>query len=560
MNKSKLRIGLLLDDYNISAWLYKMIENIIISDYAEIVLVVINNNKKNITNNNILEKLKNNRGNISNIMIRKILEFIYCKFIERNTQISDASKKINISTVLKEVPTIKVNTIRKKWSDYFKNDDIKIITEQKIDILIRCGFGILRGSILDSAKYGVWSYHHGDNYINRGGPACFWESMESWPETGSILHILTEDLDNGKVLYRSFSCTDNMSLRDNKSRVSWKSLFFMTRKIEELYNIGENEFFKKVEYDNRHPVFYSKKLYSNPTNYELARLIFNKIKEKTILLYDEKIFFNQWILMFSMKATFSSSLWRYKKIIPPKDRYWADPNIVFKDNKYYIFIEEYIAKTQKGHISLMIMDESGVHSEPEIILERPYHLSYPYVFEYENEYYMIPESKSNKTIELYKCVEFPHKWEFQMNLMENVSAVDATVFFYNGKLWMFTNIAEINGSSTSDELFLFSSSYLFSKNWQPHPLNPIVSDCKTSRPAGKIFHENGRLYRPSQNCSTRYGYGFNVSEITALDEYNYAEVLVSSVTPDWDKNIIGTHTFNRVNQLHMIDAIYKRRK
>jgi hypothetical protein len=144
--------------------------------------------------------------------------------------------------------------------------------------------------------------------------------------------------------------------------------------------------------------------------------------------------------------------------------------------------------------------------------------------------------------------------------MENVSAVDATVFFYNGKLWMFTNIAEINGSSTSDELFLFSSSYLFSKNWQPHPLNPIVSDCKTSRPAGKIFHENGRLYRPSQNCSTRYGYGFNVSEITALDEYNYAEVLVSSVTPDWDKNIIGTHTFNRVNQLHMIDAIYKRRK
>jgi hypothetical protein len=215
---------------------------------------------------------------------------------------------------------------------------------------------------------------------------------------------------------------------------------------------------------------------------------------------------------------------------------------------------------QKGHISLIIMDESGVYSEPEIVLERPYHLSYPFVFEYEKECYMIPETKSNNKIELYKCVEFPHKWEFQMNLMENVSTVDATVYFYKGKWWMFVNMVENYGSSTCDELFLFSSSELFNNNWQSHPLNPIVSDCKTSRPAGKIFSENGKLYRPSQNCSTRYGYGFNINEITALDEFNYSEVLVSSVTPDWDKNIIGSHTFNRVNHLHMIDAIYQRRK
>ena len=96
---------------------------------------------------------------------------------------------------------------------------------------------------------------------------------------------------------------------------------------------------------------------------------------------------------------------------------------------------------------------------------------------------------------------------------------------------------------------------MFSSDWTPHPLNPIISDCKSARPAGKIFSKNGTLYRPSQNCSTRYGYGFNVSEITSLDESRYSEELVSSVKPNWDKRIIGTHTLNHVNSLHIIDAI-----
>ena len=552
MKKSKLRIGILLDDYDVPAWQYKMFENIKNSDYADIKLLIINDNEKSHPNTTILSKLRNNYGQITHLMIRKSLVFIYNKLIGRNTKLPDADKKENCEALLKNIQTIKVKTIQKKWSDYFHIKDILTIRDHDIDILVRCGFRILRGDILHSAKYGIWSFHHADNYINRGGPAGFWESMESWPETGSILQILTEDLDNGIVLYRSFSCTNNMSLKDNRSNYFWKSLSFMTRNMKELYEIGGNEFLEKVEYYNRHPVFYSEKLYMKPSNYDLAKLTFKKIKEKARIVHNNKFYLNQWILMFHLRDEFSSSLWRYKKIIPPKDRFWADPHVIYRENKYYIFIEEYMYNTQKGHISLIVMDEDGTYQEPEIILDRPYHISYPFVFEYENECYMIPESHSNKTIELYKCIEFPRKWEFQMNLMENIIAVDATVFYHNNKWWMFTNIVENDGASTSDELFLFSSRDLFSRNWEPHPLNPIVSDCKNSRPAGKIFSEKGRLYRPSQNCSIRYGYGFNLNEITLLDENNYSEVLVSSVKPNWDKNVIGTHTFNRVDSLHII--------
>ncbi len=558
--QQKLRVGLLLDDYDVAAWFFKMVENIIDSDYAEITAVILNDTQPVVMNKTLVEKIVSNRGQLLPRVIRKTLEVTYDKLIERNTYLPNANAVQNTEALLKQVPAIKVKPVQKRRSDYFSDEDVAKVDGLDIDILVRGGFGILRGGILKSAKYGIWSYHHGDNFVNRGGPAGFWESMEGWDETGSILQILTEDLDNGKVLSRSFSCTDSMSVTDSRSGYYWKSLSFMTRKMQELYNSGEQAFFEKVTYDNRHPMFYSQRLYLMPTNAELAKLTFNKLVEKAKVIYNNRFVREQWILMFHLKTEFSSSLWRYKKIIPPKDRFWADPHVIYKDDTYYIFIEELFYNTQKGHISLITMDKKGKYTQPKTIIDKPYHLSYPFVFEHNNTHYMIPESIENNTISLFKCTEFPHKWELEMHLMEDIKAVDTTLFYHNNKWWMFTNIVENDGASTCDELFLYYSDDLLTTDWQPHPLNPIFSDCKVARPAGKIFVENGAIYRPSQDCSKRYGYGFNMNEITVLDENNYAETLVSSVKPNWDKNIIGTHTFNRENRLHIIDAIYKRRR
>ena len=561
MNNKKLKVGLLLDSYTVPVWSFKIIENIIDGDYADLSLVVINDNSQPIQRNTTLySKIMNNRGRIWYLLVRKFLDIVYKKLIERNTYLPSALEERNCEEILKNYSTLKVKTVRKKWSDYFHDDDIETIRKNNIDIFIRGGFGILRGDILNSAKHGIWSYHHGDNFINRGGPAGFWESMQSWPETGSILQILTEDLDNGKVLCRSYSCTNAFSIKDNMSNYYWKSLSFMIRKMKELHAHGDEQFLNKVEQENRHPVFYSDRLYKKPTNSELAKLTFNKVIEKFKVLYENKVYLDQWILLFDLKDQFSSSLWRYKKIIPPKDRFWADPHVIYKNNMYYIYIEEYLYETNKGHISLITMDEDGNYDNPQMILDKPYHLSYPFVFEYENDHYMVPESLSNNTIELYKCVEFPNKWEFQHNLMENIKAVDSTLIYHNNKWWLFANIVENDGASSCDELFLYYSDDLFSRNWKPHTQNPIISDCKTSRPAGKIFNHNGKLYRPSQDCSTRYGHGFNISEILVLNETEYDEAIVSKSKPNWDKNILATHTFNKANSLHIIDAIYRRRR
>ena len=560
MSNKKLRIGIMLDDFHVPMWEYTMFQTIINSDYAEISLVILNSNEKPITENkSLVSKVVNNRGRILYLAVRRTLEIIYETLIDRNTQLPDAKKNQNSEHLFSETPIIDVNTIQNQRSDVFFDSDILEIRNYKLDIMVRCGFRILRGDILNAAKYGIWSFHHGDNNKNRGGPAGYWESMEGWPETGSILQILTEDLDNGRVLYRSYSCTESMSLTDNASNYYWKSLSFLTRKMQELHRVGGEIFLQQANENNKHPSFYSERLYVNPTNLELARLVSGKVLKKIKLLYENKFMMEQWILLFHLKNEFSSSLWRYQKIVPPKDRFWADPHIIYRNDKYYIFHEEYLYDSGKGRIAVITMDSNGNYADPEVVLEKPYHLSYPYVFEYENEYYMIPETQATRTIQLFKCTEFPAKWEFQLNLMENIEAVDSTLVRHEGKWWLFANVTEYEGASSWDELFLYSSDDLFSTDWTPHPANPIVSDCKSARPAGRLFQQNGTLYRPSQNCSHRYGYGFNLAEVKQLNETSYKEDVVTRVEPNWDKSIVGTHTFNRVNSLHVVDALYRRR-
>ena len=263
----------------------------------------------------------------------------------------------------------------------------------------------------------------------------------------------------------------------------------------------------------------------------------------------------QWLLLYKINSNFELKFDynNFTKIEPPSDRIWADPHVLFKDDKYFIFIEELFYSVNKGHISVIEMDKKGNFLDPKIVLEEDCHLSYPFVIEDKGEIYMIPETNSIETIQIYKCLEFPKKWEFHKVLMNNILAVDTTIYAENGKYWLFTNIAEFKGQSTLDELFLFYSDELLTDNWISHPNNPIVSDVKSARSAGNLFYHNNRLYRPSQNCSKRYGYGLQFNHVLELNEKNYREEIVQSIIPQEDNNILATHTFSQLNKLSLVD-------
>jgi len=549
---NKLRIGILVDSDQIPNWTFKMLERVHASNYAEFVLIV-KNDTPTPSKKSVYRKVRDNFGRLIYLVLTRIDDAIFKS--EPN-----AFEPKHIHQLLPNTPSITVKPIQKSFSDYFREDDIKTIKSHHIDVLIRLGVRILRGEVLTCARYGVWSYHHGDNRINRGGPVGFWEVLDGCGETGSILQILSEDLDSGQILYRSHSQTDHLSVRRNKNNYYWKTLSFLPRKLKELYELGGEEFLSRVRQDNQHPFFYSRRIFTEPKHAELIGLTLRHYSKYIWRKLQSLFYFDQWILLYDANhmAECSSSLWRFKEIVPPKDRFWADPFIIYDNHKYYVFIEEFLYKKNKGHISYLTIDENGNTSVPKKIIEKPYHLSYPFVFSHNNEYYMIPETADNRTIELYKCVQFPEKWELATTLMKDIYAVDPTVFLKDGKWWLFVNVCENEGASPLDELFLFYSADLFCGNWTPHPKNPVVSDVKSARPAGRIFSFNGNVYRPSQNNSWRYGYGMKLNQIVALSETEYKEVCVNDIEPQWDKRMRGIHTLNCVEKLTMVDAIKRR--
>jgi len=548
--RKRLKVGLLINSYNLYLWEYILINKLIHSHYASIDVVVINKSYK--VDRTFSEKIST-RWKYLIFNFYNIFDQYFFK-VERNAfELKDAS------VILSEISTIGVKPISNFASDSFQYEDIEKIKNHNLDVLIRFGFGILKDDILDASKYGVWSYHHGDSAVKRGEPSGFWEVFENIDITGSTLQILSKDLYEGKILFKSFSSTNKVSVHRNRNNCYWKSLSFLPRKLEELYNLGGEEFFRRVDNYNKYPVFYSNQLYSvkNASNWKMLKLLVRLFIRLLGRRFSRLFLTGKWSLFFVFGEGLSFSFFKFKVITPPKDRFFADPFIISENNKYYIFIEEFINKFNKGRISLILMDESGQYQDPVPIIDQPYHLSFPFVFKYKKDYFLIPESLENNTIELYKCVDFPFKWEFLTNLMEGIDAVDTVLFYYRNMWWLFTNIVENQGYSCLDELFLFYSEDLFSKKWIPHRNNPIVSDVRKARSAGNIFMHNGIIIRPSQDSSKRYGHGMRFNEIKILNENEYEEIDIGRVYPDWNKNIIATHTFNSAGNLTIIDGVFR---
>lgn len=558
MNSSKLRIGVLLDDWFVPAWAATMLRQIADGDYAEICLVVscVPASEEKNGSRSLWARVRQHRDDLAEIALRRSVAWLYNRLIDRARSLPSAEARVSVQELLQDIPYLRITPRRTQWSDYVADDDLLRITSFQLDVLIRLGFRILRGGILQAARHGVWSYHHGDNRVNRGGPPAFWESLEGWPETGCVLQVLSEDLDNGRVLYRSYSTTHPMSIRDNRSASYWKSLAFMPRRLRELHRLGPTEFYKRIEPLNPPLEIYSHRLYTAPTTAEYTKLVLRKVWEKTKLRYRNLRKFAQWQVHYDFRPGRSTSAWRYQRLTPPKDRFWADPHAVIVGDRHYVFIEEYLFATERGHISLFEFDSQGrpISPTPRRVMQRPYHLSYPFVFEFDGAWYMVPETAERGTIEIYRARRFPDEWEFVAPLVENIKAYDATLLRHDGRWWMFANVVENEGGSSSDELFLYFADNPLSRNWTPHPLNPIVSDCKASRPAGRIIEIDGELFRPSQNGSKHYGHGLNFAKIEVLTTTDYREQIVSTMTPSWSKDVVSTHCYSCAGNLHVIDA------
>jgi hypothetical protein len=243
---------------------------------------------------------------------------------------------------------------------------------------------------------------------------------------------------------------------------------------------------------------------------------------------------------------------RFHALTPATDRYWADPFPVRHKGRPFILFEEFVHREGKGHIALLELGDRGPIGDPVRVLERESHLSYPFVFAHNGEHYLVPESASTRRVELWRATRFPYEWEMDRELITGLALRDATIAEIGGRWWLFAATDESRPGS-SDDLYLYSAG---SPNgpWRPHRRNPVVSDVRSARPAGRLFQQGGDWYRPAQDGSDGYGSAIAIQRILTLDDRLYREETITRIEARWRPDLVGTHTINAIDGLTVIDV------
>ena len=549
----QLRIGLLLDNTALPSCIAEVVDHILASNFARLELLVYNTDEigsEPATHRSlparILRLLRDARRR------RAFLFRLYQWYDRRNASPHDPEAVVDCAARLAPFASITVRPVRTRFVDRFPAEAIERIRAHQLDVLLRFGFRILRGDILTAARYGVWSYHHDDGEFYRGGPSCFWELYEANPITGAVLQVLTEQLDAGPVLQKGlFATLAGVSRARNTLQPYWGASTFVIQKLHELHRYGwgymESRARPAAEYRGR------RKLYIEPSNGEMIRWLGPLILRKAVRRRRPMI--EHWQLAIRVSGQLQASpgappdLRGFRLIESPKRHFYADPFLIEHEGRTWLFFEDCDYAADRGLIACAEV-RGGELGQPVTALERPYHLSYPCLFRSRGELYMVPESAANGTVDLYRCTRFPDQWVFEKQLLPQL-AVDTTVWVDDDLHWFFVTLLEPRGFST--QLWLFYATAPAGE-WRSHPASPLSTDVRNNRGAGAILRRDGKLFRPSQDCSRHYGFSFTLNEITVLDPERYEERPCLTVMPDWAPNLVATHTYSQSGGVEFIDG------
>jgi|GEM_PF-2880440 len=386
----------------------------------------------------------------------------------------------------------------------------------------------------------------------RDTPPGLWEAIEHHLSIGSRLQVYLPGESTPRVTGLGHSRADDASPLRNQHEAAWRAAAMLSRTLQGLAEAAPN--WGELAQDDLSANLGLPNLFQG---FKLVPLHYGKRMLKS---RGNRGFLDQWILLYKrgVEGTVATDLPNFKRIIPSRDVFWADPFPVHRDGRDWIFIEEATFVPRRGHLSVIEIDADGAVIDHQVILKTPYHLSYPNVFEHQGEWYMVPESGEDKTIQLYKCTEWPGKWEKVMNMMEGQACYDTTFAEHDGKHWMFVNIQGFDGQGPDDELHLYYADELLTDKWTPHPMNPVVSDVRYARQAGRIFKKDGQLFRPSQHGGGSYGNGTHINRIDTLTTNEFAETRLETHYPDWSEDITATHHLAESGGLTLADAVYHR--
>ena len=404
------------------------------------------------------------------------------------------------------------------------------------------------------ARHGIWRFSFGAEHGEPEDHAGWREVAEDVPVSASGIKVRLGAHSAERLAYQSWSRTYPLSVARNRDRILRKTAEFPWRALRELHRSG------RAWLDHCKPLR-ENRVQAPIRNLDTLSSVGRRIAQRGI---EKTLFVEQWFIAYRFGKEklgevrdVPPGLEGFTRIMPPGDRYWADPFPLEKGGRYFVFFEEYPFATGKGHISMIELGRDGRHSAPVRVIERDHHLSYPFLLEQDGQLLMIPESAQKGAIEAYRCVDFPHRWKLERVLIDGVRCVDPTFHRAADRWYLFANAAAPGSRMFDDELHIFHADNLLG-DWQPHARNPVKSDARCSRPAGGLYWQHGMLHRPAQICAPLYGSGLSINRVLRLTPTEYAERQVQRVLPQPGSGLLGMHTVNRAGDLTVVDAFIRR--
>jgi hypothetical protein len=213
-------------------------------------------------------------------------------------------------------------------------------------------------------------------------------------------------------------------------------------------------------------------------------------------------------------------LFRAEDVTDVPAKFVADPFLVKEGETWNLFFEVYNNDTKQGDLAVATSKNTWIWNYRKVILDEPFHLSYPYVFKSDGDYYLIPESFEDNSIRLYKADQFPTQWSYVKTLVEGRDYVDNSIIYYGGKWWLFSSI------TSNDTLYLHYADSLTGL-WKEHPQSPIVrQDVHKARPSGRLLVYENTLYRFTMDVNPPVGtHQVMAYEITEITPDSYSEKL-----------------------------------
>jgi hypothetical protein len=521
-------LGVVLDSSRVPGWIYHLVEKLSSCSAIETLLFVLENDSKG----------------AARLEGGPVLFRCWAALDRWVRQAETDALRSRDWRLLSRSRSIRVLLLQTRDATHLLDGDIARIKEANLDLILYLGRDVLGAELSACASLCAWSVQNGTTEV----PDQFWDMYEGNLVTLYGPQIIEQKQSRTRVVHRSTATTYLLSLALNQNDAYWEIARVLVTQLSDPERLRADVQLHTEANADQHEM--SRTL----SNLRMARFLVQWTMRTLRHEFTKRLFREQWSIVIQARPDMPKMIANhgFRIVRPPRDRFYADPFLIERNGRNYLFIEDYRLSSRKGLISCCEVDSEGNCSEPRVVLERTYHLSYPFLFSWQGYIYMIPETRDNGTIEMYRASDFPYTWVQESILMSDVDAVDSTLLHHHDKWWLFT-AGVLDHALPERTLCLFSADSPWGP-WSAHPKNPIVSDACRARPAGCLYFENGQLIRPGQDCSKSYGGAIRLHRVDVLSETDYQETQLASITPDCIPGSTGIHTLNQNTEYRVLDC------